>query len=147
MIGGAIHKLAESRHRALLDLLVDRVPNDHVLGVVGADPLEDFINAAEDRLAWIEQRAASSARFKETLAAVWIWHLPSDAFERVERAAGVPLVQSHGDANLDIVLGDLPGTIHITNDGITVSEIETEPDRVPYMIEFFKKHTRLGRTF
>ena len=47
---------------------------------------------------------------------------------------------------LDIVPGDLPGTIHITRNGVTVSEIETEPERVAGMIELLKQHVPLRRT-
>src|SRR5207245_5173350 len=49
------------RVRPILALLVDRAPDDDVLGVVGAGPLEDFVKAAdEDRLLWIESRAEQS---------------------------------------------------------------------------------------
>jgi hypothetical protein len=132
--------------RILLDLLIDRAPNDDVLEMVGAGPLEDFVKACdEDRLSWIEERAASSARFRQALARVWIWSVEMDTFARVERAAGVKLTTPDKDAILDIVPGDLPGTVHITRNGLTVSEIETEPGLVEDMIEFLKRHTPIRR--
>ena len=63
----------ELRVRTVIDLLVERAPDDRVLGGVGAGPLEDFISDNEDRLVWIEGRAAASARFREALGHVWIW--------------------------------------------------------------------------
>jgi hypothetical protein len=138
--GGGMDDLDEPRTRALLDLLVDRAPNDTVIEMIGAGPLEDFIvRHNEDRLNWIEQRASSSARFRQALARVWIWNIDPDAFARVERVAGVPLARPDEDVALDIVAGDLPGTIHFTRNGVTVSEMEVEPEQVNDMIEFLKQ--------
>jgi hypothetical protein len=51
--------LDEPRTRTLLDLLVDRAPNDTVIEMIGTGPLENFsAGHNEDRLSWIEQRAA-----------------------------------------------------------------------------------------
>ena len=52
----------ESRVRAILDLLIDRAPDDDVLGIVAADPLEDFVKSADEaQLRWIE-RSTDHAR-------------------------------------------------------------------------------------
>jgi hypothetical protein len=129
----------DGRMRQILDLLVDRAPTDEVLEVVGAGPLEDFVKGyTDDRLAWIEQRAAESPRFRLALTKVWIWSLSPDVFARVEQAAGVPLARASADVQLDIVPGDLPGTVHITVNGVTVSELETEPEFVDSTIERLK---------
>lgn len=134
----------EPNVRALLDLLVERAPNDDVVEMVGASPLEAFIKGHdEDRLVWIEQRAATSARFRQALARVWIWSLAPDVFARVERAAGVALNRATDDV-IDIVAGDLPGTIHVTRNGFTVSEIETEPEFVNDTIARLKRDLQSG---
>lgn len=141
-----IEVLDESRARTLLDLLVDRAPDNDVLEQVGAGPLEDFVKDCDaDRLVWIEDRAASSARFRQALACVWIWNLEPEVFARVERAAGVPLATPAEDVTVEIVPGDLPGTIHIKRNGVTVIEYETEPDRLDATIEFLKQHTPVRR--
>jgi hypothetical protein len=82
----------EALARDLLARLVDHAPGDAVLQHLGAGPFEDFIRADEDRVRWIEEQAAASARFRTALANVWIWDEPDWVFERLERAAGVPLV-------------------------------------------------------
>jgi hypothetical protein len=141
-----IEELDELRARCLLDRLVDRAPNDD-LEVVGAGPLEDFVKGHnEDRLLWIEARAASSARFRQALACVWIWSLEPQVFARVERAAGVPLARQSEGVIIEIVPGDLPGTIQIKRDGLTVTELETEPDHVDDMIKLLKQHSPIRRT-
>jgi hypothetical protein len=140
----------ELRVRAVLDLLVDRAQDDDVIEVVGAGPLEDFVkDYDEDRLVWIERRAASSARFRQALAHVWIWSLEPDVFARVERAAGVPLARPDASevVRTEIVPGDLPGTIHIKRNGLTVAEIESDPEHVDDMIELLKQHSPIRRTF
>jgi hypothetical protein len=76
--------------RAGLLKLIDEAP-DAFLGHVGAGPLENFVVDDEPRLLWVEEQAAASERFRRTLATVWIWNLPDAVFERMERAAGVPL--------------------------------------------------------
>lgn len=75
----------------ILDL-VEKAPDDKVLGVIAAGEIEDFIMAhAPEFIDRIEAEARSSARFKEALAGVWIMRLQPDLFDRVEKAAGVPL--------------------------------------------------------
>ena len=75
----------------ILDL-VEKAPNDKVLGVVAAGEIEDFIMAyAPDFIDRIEAEASRNPRFKEALAGVWIMRLPPNLFDRIERAAGVPV--------------------------------------------------------
>ena len=131
----------EPRVRAVLDLLVEGA-GEEVLGVVGAGPLEDFVKGCdEDRLVWIEERAAASSRFRQALAGVWIWRLSPEVFARVERAAGVPLRRPTERREIDFVPGELPGTIHVTLDGVPVSELEAEPEDVVAMIELLRRHS------
>jgi hypothetical protein len=94
VMGGGLEQLDEPRARTLIDLLIERAPTDDVLECVGAGPLEDFVKGCDEhRLAWIESRAASSARFRDALACVWIWSVEPEVFARVEQAAGVPLAR------------------------------------------------------
>jgi len=79
--------------RDLLVRLVDHAPSDAVLQHIGAGPFEEFIGADEDRVRWIEEQAAVSAKFRTALANVWIWSEPDWVFERIEHAAGVPLAR------------------------------------------------------
>ncbi len=81
----------EDRRREGLLRLVDAAQSDNDFGIIGAGPLEDFIDDNESRLSWIEAQAQRSASFRRALAGVWIWTIPEDAFLRVERAAGVQL--------------------------------------------------------
>jgi len=75
----------------ILDL-VEKAPDDKVLGVIAAGEIEDFIMAhAPAFIDRIEAEARSNGRFKEALAGVWIMRLQPDLFDRVEKAAGVPL--------------------------------------------------------
>jgi hypothetical protein len=138
----------EARLRAALDLLVERAPDDDVIGVVGAGPLEDFVKDYNgDRLVWIEERAAASPRFRQALTHVWIWSVEPEVFARVERAAGVPLARPDGDVSVEIVPGELPGTVHIKRNGVIVTEFETDPEHVDDMIELLKQHSPIRRTF
>jgi hypothetical protein len=77
--------------RDMLVKLVEHAPSDAVLSHIGAGPFEEFVRADEDRVRWIEEQAASSPRFRTALANVWVWSEPAWVFERVQRAAGVPL--------------------------------------------------------
>jgi hypothetical protein len=129
----------EQRVRTTLDLLIERAQDDDVLGVAAAGPLEDFLTADEDRLRWIEQRAAESLRFRQALRHVWVWRLPSEAFARIEEAAGQPLARPEGDVVIEVVPGDLPGTVHIKRNGVTVDELETEPDHVEATIDLLRR--------
>lgn len=88
-----IERIRDEEHvRELLTLLVALAPDDGVLDVVGAGPLEDFIKAADDdRLRWIESEADRWPRFRYALGKVWISGEPAQTFVRVEQAAGVEL--------------------------------------------------------
>jgi hypothetical protein len=84
----------ESFVRAFLLTVADSAP-DEVLGWVGAGPLEDFITEDADRLAWVEQQAARSERFRRALGNVRIdSEVSTEAFRRLERAAGASLKHS-----------------------------------------------------
>jgi hypothetical protein len=133
----------EARVRGVLDLLVEYAPNDAALEVVGAGPIEDFVKDwSESRLAWIEDRAAMSSRFRRALGIVWIWSLPDDIFERVERAAGTPLARPAHPVEIDYVPGELPGTIKLTANGVAVSEFEFPDLGVQEAIEELRRLTR-----
>jgi hypothetical protein len=115
----------EGRVRAVLDRILDRADDEEIFGVFAAGPLEDFVKAYDDdRIAWIEERAAASSRFREALQRNWIWSLPPEVFARIERAAGAPLPVPRERVEIDAVPGEPPGTIHITRDGVVVDEIE-----------------------
>jgi hypothetical protein len=132
----------EQRLRTTLDLLIELAPNDDVLGVAAAGPLEDFLKAfpEENRLRWVEQRAVESDRFRQALQWVWVWNLPPDAFARIEEAAGAPLTRPDETVVIEVVPGDLPGTVHIKRNGETVDEIETEPNGVEAMINLIRRN-------
>ena len=129
----------ELRVRTVIDLLVERAPDDRVLGGVGAGPLEDFISDNEDRLVWIERRAAASARFREALRHVWIWSLGPSVLARVERAVGAELARPTN--KVEVVPGELPGTIHIKVNDELVDEIETDVEHVEESIRRLRRHS------
>ena len=133
-------KSDELRIRTTLDLLIDHADDD-ALGRVAAGPLEDFVMAAgEQRLRWIERRADESPRFRQALQGVWAWRLPPDAFSRLERAAGAPLARRDEDVIIEVVPGDLPGTVHIKRNGVKVGELESDQDDVSSMVELIRRH-------
>ncbi len=74
---------------ALLRLIA--AADDGTLSTVAAGPVEVFVTGEESRLEWIEQQAAGSEPFRRVLAHVWVWDLPSEAFDRLERAARIEL--------------------------------------------------------
>ncbi len=82
----------EQRVREGLLRLIEAADGD-ALSFVAAGPLEVFIADDASRLDWIEQQARRSEKFRRALAQVWVWELPTDAFARVERAAGVRLAR------------------------------------------------------
>ena len=129
----------ELRVRTVIDLLVELAPDDKVLGAVGAGPLENFISDNEDRLVWIERRAAASARFKEALRHVWIWSLGPNVLARVERAVGEELARPTN--KVEIVPGELPGTIHIKVNDELVEETETDVEHVEKLIRRLRRHS------
>jgi Family of unknown function (DUF6869) len=88
-----MERIRDEEHlRELLTLLVELAPDNDVLGVVGAGPLEDFVKAADDeRLRWIESEADRYPKFRQALSQVWISGKPAQTFLRVQEAAGVEL--------------------------------------------------------
>jgi hypothetical protein len=129
----------EARVRAVLDLILDRADQEEVFGVFAAGPLEEFVkDCDEDRLVWIEKRAAESSRFREALQRIWIWPLPPEVFERVERAAGAPLPVPREHVEIDAVPGELPGTVQITRDGVVVDEIDELEDEAAEFADLLK---------
>jgi hypothetical protein len=129
----------ELRVRTVINLLVERARDDRVLAVVGAGPLEDFISDDEDRLIWIERRAAASARFRDALRHVWISKLGPNVFARVERAAGEELARPSN--KVEVVPGELPGTIHVKVNGELVQETETDVEHVEKLVRHLRRHS------
>ena len=80
----------ETRVRAGI-LAIVAAAADADVGYIGAAIMEVFINRDEDRLAWVEEQAAASDRFRRSLANVYIWEHGDDVLRRVERVAGVML--------------------------------------------------------
>ena len=120
-------KSDELRIRATLDLLIDHAHDDDALGGVAAGPLEDFVKAAgEQRLRWIERRADESPRFRQALRGLGVAPAAGCLF-RLERAAAAP--SRDEDVIIEVVPGDLPGTVHIQRNGVTVAELESGPGR------------------
>jgi len=77
------------RREKLIELLIEAAPNDDVLGVAAAGPLEDAIYDSDECVSWLEARAAMSPRFRQALMMVYIWGVVSpERFARIERAAG-----------------------------------------------------------
>jgi len=104
LVGGAdldfwawtlIHDLVESdADEAWLAVqqLIERAPNEEILGLVAASPLEDFIMShSAESIDRIEAEARRSGRFREALAGVWIMRLRPDLLDRIEAAAGTTL--------------------------------------------------------
>jgi hypothetical protein len=65
------------RREKFIELLIETAPNDDLLGNAAAGPLEDAIYDADECVAWLENRATASTRFKQALGMVWIWSLVS----------------------------------------------------------------------
>jgi hypothetical protein len=77
------------RREKLIEVLIETAPNDEVLGGAAAGPLEDAIYDSDERVSWLEARAASSRRFQQALGMVWIWNqVSAGRLARIERAAG-----------------------------------------------------------
>ena len=91
---------AERAWRVLL-LLVERAPDDVPLSLVGAGPMEDFINEhAPELVGRIEERSRRDPRFREAMSGAWLsaGALPADVEERVVRASAGGI----------LLLGDTP---------------------------------------
>jgi hypothetical protein len=92
----------EKRVRHGILELVAAAETDADFGVLGASIMEMFINADEDRLAWLEEQAVHSEAFQRSLRNVHIWRVESDAIaQRVEAAAGAPLPALRVSAGCD----------------------------------------------
>lgn len=80
------------RREKLIERLIEVAPNDDVLGVAAAGPLEDAIYDSDECVSWLEARATASQRFRQALGEAWIWRAVSpERFARIERAARRPL--------------------------------------------------------
>lgn len=67
---------------------------DEDAGIIGAAIMEVFVTEDDNRIAWVEEQACVSERFRSSLANAYVWgHLPDRISECVERAAGVPLAR------------------------------------------------------
>ncbi len=82
----------EQRVREGLLRLIEAADDD-ALSVVAAGPLEVFLCDDPSRLQWIERQARRSEKFRRALAQVRVSELPSGAFARLERAAGIRLAR------------------------------------------------------
>ena len=83
----------EEAWRVILEL-VDKAPDEEVLGSVAAGELEEFILAhAAQFIGRIEEEGRTSVRFREALRFVYVRQLPTQLFARIEAAAGVPLTR------------------------------------------------------
>jgi hypothetical protein len=83
---------ARKVHREALLKLLEHAPDDHVIGCIGAGPLEDFVSDDADDLAWIERHAVSNPRLREALAGMWVATLVSeDTLRWLDHAAGKQL--------------------------------------------------------
>ena len=81
----------------LILALLHTAPDDGVLGSVAAGELEEFVLAhAADFIDRIEEEAHADSRFKSALSYLYVWKLSSDLFDRIEAAAGVPLMRRAG---------------------------------------------------
>lgn len=77
--------------------VVDKAPDETVLGAVGAGELEEFIlSHAADFIDGIEQEARTNSRLRAALSYVYVWTLPLELFARIEVAAGVRLAGPPG---------------------------------------------------
>ena len=82
----------ESRVRAGILELVAAAETDLDFGTIGAGVMEMFITEDLNRLAWLEEHAGRSDRFRRAFANVYVWgQLPDEIAARVEAAAGTRL--------------------------------------------------------
>jgi hypothetical protein len=137
----------ETRVRTVLDLILERADDEDAFGVFAAGPLEDFAyRCDESRLAWMEERAAASPRFREALQRIHVWSEPPEVFERIERAAGAPLRRPGEGVELDVVPGELPGTVQIMRNGVVLDEIDGLDDDVDAFVAFLKKQLEQSKS-
>src|SRR5438270_554873 len=81
----------EDRIREGILALVATFETDDDLDYLAAAVMEVFATDDDSRLRWIEENAASSEKFRQSLRNVWAWELPDSTYARFERAAGVAL--------------------------------------------------------
>ena len=87
----------EKRLREGILELVAAAETDADFGVLGAAIMETFVADDDDRLRWLEEQASASARFRRSLANVYVWGLErNEVAARVEAAAGVRLPRPRG---------------------------------------------------
>jgi hypothetical protein len=92
----------EVRVRETLLALVGAAESESEYGMIGAGPMEDFINSDEDRLGWLEEHANASADFRRAMANVYVWGVESDAIAaRLERMAKTRLPRPKGWVDCD----------------------------------------------
>jgi hypothetical protein len=74
---------------SLMLMLLEAAPNDKVLGVIGASPVEDLL--ARDPVlvsTWIEDEARNNVRLRRALSHTWqMPSVPDDLFKRVKQLA------------------------------------------------------------
>jgi hypothetical protein len=79
---------------SLMLQLLEAAPNDRVLGVIGASPIEDLL--ARDPVlvtAWIEDEARDNVRLRRALSHTWrMPSVPDELFRRVKQLAQDDLV-------------------------------------------------------
>ena len=81
--------------RAGLVALVEAV-DEELLSYVGAGPLENFVDAVEERICWIEQTAERYPRFRRALASIELGSEEDWVAVRLQRAAWVQRFQEGG---------------------------------------------------
>jgi len=80
------------RPRSTIVELIRQAETEENLARIAAGPLENVISNDETTLRWIEQQARISSKFRIALTHTWVWNqLSTEAFSRVQRAAGAPL--------------------------------------------------------
>jgi hypothetical protein len=82
----------EARVRDGIIRLVDLAETEDDFAIIAAAVMEVFVCDDVSRLHWIERQAASSEAFRRAMRTIWVWELPDRAFRRMERAAGVRLL-------------------------------------------------------
>ena len=85
--------------RDFVERLAVAAPDDEVLAMVAAVPLEEFVRShGDESVDWIEEQARRDVDFRRALRHAWLWNKVSDAaFDRIQAAAGVPLAHPRRD--------------------------------------------------
>lgn len=67
--------------------IVERVPNDYVLGNLAAGPLENLLGChGEEMIDRVERKAAANPAFKKMLSGVWKNDISETVWRRIEIA-------------------------------------------------------------